>query len=150
MNDLKMAKLCARKMWAGDKASRALGMKVEIRSVGSATASMTVREDMVNGFNVCHGGLIFSLADTAFAFACNAYNQVTVAASGHIEFLRPARLGDELRAVATEEHRGRRSGFYSVTIENQDGDVVALFRGRSIGREEPVLRDKNDTDDIEN
>ena len=80
MADLKTAKRCAKAMWAGDKASRALGIKIEIREVGSATAQMTVRDDMVNGFNVCHGGLLFALADTAFAFACNAYDRKTVAA----------------------------------------------------------------------
>ncbi len=140
MDDLKRAKRCAKALWKGDKASRALGMKVEIREVGSATARMTVRDDMVNGFNVCHGGLLFALADTAFAFACNAYNQQTVAASGSIDFLRPAKLGDELRATAREEHRGRRSGFYTVRVANQDGDVVALFTGRSVSRKEPVLK----------
>ena len=140
MADLKMAKRCAKAMWKGDKASRALGMKVEIREVGSATARMTVRDDMVNGFNVCHGGLLFALADTAFAFACNAYNQRTVAASGNIDFLRPAKLGEDLCAIATEEHRGRKSGYYTVRIENQDGKVVALFKGRSVSRDEPVVK----------
>jgi len=139
MADLKTAKRCAKEMWAGDKASRALGMKVEIREAGSATAHMEVRDDMVNGFNVCHGGLLFSLADTAFAFACNAYNRKTVAASGNIEFLRPAMLGDILRAVAREEHRGRRSGYYKVRIDNQDGELVALFQGRSMSGEEPLF-----------
>ena len=141
MTDLKTAKRCAKKMWSGDKASKALGMKVEIRKVGSATARMTVREDMVNGFDVCHGGLLFALADTAFAFACNAYDCKTVAASGDIEFLRPARLGDELRAIASEEHRGRRTGYYKVRIDNQNGELVALFQGRSVSGKEPLLGD---------
>ena len=140
MGDLKKAKRCAKAMWKNDKASRALGMKVEIREVGSATARMTVRKDMVNGFNVCHGGLLFALADTAFAFACNAYDKRTVAASGSIDFLRPAKLGDELCAIAREQHRGRRSGYYTVRIDNQDGEAVALFTGRSVSREEPVLK----------
>ena len=139
MADLKTAKRCAEVMWAGDKASEALGMEVEITAAGCATARMTVREDMVNGFDVCHGGLLFALADSAFAFACNAYDRKTVAASASIEFLRPALLGDELRAVATEEHRGRRSGFYKVRVDNQDGELVALFQGRSRSREEPLL-----------
>ena len=81
MNELAMAKRCAQQMWAGDKASKALGIKIEIRAVGAATAKMQVRDDMVNGFDVCHGGMLFALADTAFAFACNAYNRVTFAAS---------------------------------------------------------------------
>lgn len=139
MTELKTAKRCARAMWSGDQASKALGMKVEIRKVGSATARMTVREDMVNGFDVCHGGLLFALADTAFAFACNAYDRKTVAASGNIEFLRPARLGDQLRAVAAEEHRGRRTGYYNVRIDNQDGELIALFRGRSVSGKQPLL-----------
>lgn len=150
MTRLATAKQCAEKMWAGDNASRALGMEVEIRAVGSATARMQVRDDMVNGFDVCHGGLLFALADTAFAFACNAYDRVTFAASASIEFLRPAVRGDTLRAVATEEHRGRNSAYYTVKIDNQDGEVVALFRGRSVSRDEPVLGDENDTGDIEN
>lgn len=139
MSKLKTAKECARTLWAGDAASKALGMTVEIRSVGGATARMTVREDMINGFGVCHGGLLFALADTAFAFACNAYDRRAVAASGSIEFLRPVKLGDELRAVASEEYHGRKSGFYSVRVENQDGITVALFRGRSVSRDTPIL-----------
>ncbi|MGB5490854.1 MAG: hydroxyphenylacetyl-CoA thioesterase PaaI [Woeseiaceae bacterium] len=149
MSKLKTAKQCAKTMWAGDKASKALGISIEIREVGVATARMQVREDMLNGFDVCHGGLLFALADTAFAFACNAYDRVTVAASANIEFLRPARLGDELHAIAREEYRGSRSGYYAVNVENQDGMLVALFRGRAVSRDEPVIAVGNDTDDIE-
>ncbi len=141
MSELATAKRCAEKMWAGDKASRAMGMKIEIRAAGSATAEMTVRDDMLNGFDICHGGLLFALADTAFAFACNAYDRMTFAASGPIEYLRPAVLGDTLRTVATEEYRGRNNGFYTVRVDNQDGRTVALFRGRSASRNEPVLSD---------
>ncbi len=147
MSKLRTAKDCATEMWSGDAASKALGMKVEIRSAGGATARMTVREDMINGFGVCHGGLVFALADTAFAFACNAYNRQTVAASGSIEFMRPVRLGDELRATATEEYRGRKTGFYSVRVENQDGKTVALFNGRSVSRPDAIL--KTDTPSVE-
>ena len=132
MTELATAKRCAEKMWASDCASKALGIEIEITEAGSATARMLVREDMVNGFDVCHGGLLFALADTAFAFACNAYNRVTVAGSASIEFLRPAMLGDQLCAVAAEEHRGRKSGYYTVRVENEDGRLVALFRGRSV------------------
>jgi len=149
MSQLKTAKQCAKTMWAGDNASKALGIKIEIRAVGAATARMKVREDMVNGFGVCHGGLLFTLADTAFAFACNAYDRVTVAASANIEFLRPARLGDELRAIAREEYRGSRSGYYAVNVENQDGKLVVLFRGRAVSRDETIIAVNNDTDDIE-
>ena len=149
MSKLKTAKQCAKTLWAGDKASKALGISIEIREVGVATARMQVREDMLNGFDVCHGGLLFALADTAFAFACNAYDRVTVAASANIEFLRPARLGDELHAIAREEYRGSRSGYYAVNVENQDGMLVALFRGRAVSRDEAVIAVGNDTDDIE-
>jgi len=139
MNDLELARACADRMAQADEASRALGIQIEIPGPGAAQASMTVRADMVNGFDVCHGGLIFTLADTAFAFACNAYNRVSVAASGHIEFLRPAKLGDTLVATAGEEHRGRRSGLYSVEVVNDADERVALFRGRSASREKTLV-----------
>ncbi len=141
MDDLQRARACADRMYANDKASKALGIDIEIPEAGTAVASMRVREDMTNGFDICHGGLIFTLADTAFAFACNAYDDVTVAGSGMIEFLRPVFLDDELRAVALEEHRGQRSGLYAVEVVNQDGEFVALFRGRSVARGQPLLDD---------
>ena len=139
MNDLKTARACAAKMYANDKASQALGIEIEIPEPGSAVATMTVREDMVNGFDMCHGGLIFTLADTAFAFACNAYNDLTVAGAGTIDFLRSAYLGDELKAVALEEHRGKRGGVYAVEVVNQRAQFVALFRGRAISRGEALI-----------
>ena len=86
---------------------------------------------MLNGHDVCHGGYLFTLADTAFAYACNTYNQVTLASGASIEFLRPARAGDRIVARATEIHRGGRTGFYDVSLENQDGEQIAVFRGRS-------------------
>jgi acyl-CoA thioesterase len=141
MNDLQRAQLCADKMYASDRASKALGIEIEIPEAGSAVATMYVRDDMVNGFDICHGGLVFTLADTAFAFACNAYDELTVAGSGSIEFLRPSVRGDQLRAVATEEHRGRKSGIYKVEVKNQDDKVVALFQGRSVSRGETILAD---------
>ena len=139
MNDLELARACADKMYADDHASRALGIEIEIPEPGTAVASMTVRKDMVNGFDICHGGMVFTLADTAFAFACNAYDDVTVAGAASIDFLRPVFLGDELKAVALEEHRGRRGGVYAVEVVNQQGEFVALFRGRAIGRGEKLL-----------
>jgi acyl-CoA thioesterase len=139
MNDLHRARACAKKMMAGDNASRALGIDVEITTVGHATATMRVREDMVNGFNICHGGLVFTLADTAFAFACNAYDDLSVAGSGHIEFLRPANLNDVLTATSREETRSGRNGFYTVDVSNQEGVLVALFRGRSVSRGQRIL-----------
>lgn len=137
-------------MYAGDEASKALGIEIEIPSAGAAVACMEVRADMVNGFGICHGGLVFALADTAFAFACNAYDDLTVAAGGSIEFLRPASRGERLRAVAEEEHRGRRRGLYRVEVRNQDGALVALFQGRSASRGESLLDPaKSDTQNIE-
>ena len=141
MNDLERARECAEKMHASDKASRALGIEVDIPAAGAAIATMRVREDMVNGFNICHGGLVFTVADTAFAFACNAYDDLTVAGSGHIEFLRPANLNDMLRAIAKEEQRVGRNGFYTVEVKNQDDGLVALFRGRSVSRGQQLLTD---------
>jgi len=126
-----VAEASARAMYGQDRASQALGMRlVEIRP-GYARLAMTVREDMVNGHQLCHGGLIFTLADSTFAFACNTYDVVTVASAASIEFLLPARLGDELTATADERSRSRRSGVYDVAVHNQQGDCVALFRGRS-------------------
>lgn len=128
---LSLARECAATMYARDAASQTLGITVEIPAPGQARAEMTVRDDMLNGFGVCHGGIVFALADTAFAFACNAYGQLTVAAGADIDFLRPVRLGDCLIATAVERHRGRRSGVYDVVVEIRDANVVAVFRGRS-------------------
>ena len=121
----------ARAMYALDHASQGLGMRIlEVRP-GYARLSMTVREDMVNGHKLCHGGLIFTLADSAFAFACNTYNSVTVASAASVEFLLPTRLGDELTAIAEERSRSKRTGVYDVVVRNEQGESVALFRGRS-------------------
>jgi len=139
MSDLEIARLCAAAMLDKDKASNALGIEVEIPEPGKAIATMTIRDDMVNGFDVIHGGLTFTLADTAFAFACNAYDEQTVAASAHIEFLRPGMLGDVLTAVATEDYRGRRRGYYTIEVRNQEDEMVALFRGRSASSGHSVI-----------
>lgn len=131
MDKLDIARRCKSVLWERDNASQALGIKVEVPEAGAAIAVMKIRADMVNGFGICHGGLVFTLADTAFAFACNAYNDQTVAASGSIEFLRPSVLGDVLEALAAEDYRGRKSGHYTVAVRNQRRELVALFRGRS-------------------
>lgn len=133
------AKRCAEAMYANDAASKALGIRVEVAEAGRAVASMPVREDMVNGFDVCHGGIVFALADTAFAFACNGYDNLTFAAAASIDFLRPARLGDELRAIAREDYRGSKTGFYTAEVRNQRDEVVAVFRGRSATSGERLL-----------
>jgi acyl-CoA thioesterase len=118
-------------LWRGDLASRQLGMSIESCGPGRATVSMRVRPDMVNGHGICHGGLVFALADSAFAFACNSYGDNTVAAGAAIDFLLPAREGDVIRATASERWRGGRSGIYEIEVRNQKGETVALFRGRS-------------------
>jgi acyl-CoA thioesterase len=118
-------------MWAGDHASKSLGMVVAAIGPGSATLTMEVRADMLNGHALCHGGFIATLADSAFAFACNAYNEVTVASGFDINLLAGARLGDVLTATATEVSKAGRTGVYDVTVHNQNGEPVAVFRGRS-------------------
>ena len=139
MDELERAKRCAETMYAKDAASQALGISIDIPAAGQAVARMQIREDMVNGFDVCHGGLIFTLADTAFAFACNAYDRVTYAAAANIEFLRPARRGDDLEARATEDYRGKKTGLYSIEVRNQRAELVAMFRGRSASLGEALL-----------
>jgi acyl-CoA thioesterase len=114
-----------------DEMSRSLGIRIVQIGPGRARLSMLVRADMVNGHGACHGGVLFSLADSTFAFACNTYNAITVAAGATIDFLIPAKQGDELTAVAHEVWRSRRSGIYDVFILNQRQERIALFRGRS-------------------
>jgi acyl-CoA thioesterase len=118
-------------MFAADGCSQAMGMTVDVIAPGYAKLSMTVREDMLNGHRTCHGGMLFALADSAFAFGCNAYNKVTVAQTCEIAYLRPGRLGDRLTAECTEQAMEGRSGVYDVKITNQDGETVAMFRGKS-------------------
>jgi len=125
------AERAAGALYERDRASQALGMRLAAVRPGWARVTMRVRGDMLNGHQVCHGGLLFALADSAFAFACNSYNDATVAASGTIDFLAPARSGDELTAEARELWRTRRNGIYEITVVNQRGERVALFRGRS-------------------
>jgi len=129
-------------MFENDAATRSFGIRIAGNGPGTATATMTVTDSMLNGFGVCHGGYPFALADTAFAYACNSYNVLTLAAGGSIEFLLPARIGDELTAVAEERSRGGRSGIYDVSIRNQQGDSIALFRGRSHATGRPILPDE--------
>ena len=124
----------ARAMWAADSASAMLGVQLEHLDLGRARVSMVVRADMVNGHDMCHGGLIASLADSAFALACNSHGPVTVAAGFTVDFVVPGRLGQTLYADACEVSRRGRSGIYDVTVRADDpeaGEVVAQFRGRS-------------------
>lgn len=126
-----LAERVAAAMFARDNASQALGMIIDAVGPGYARLSMQVRKDMVNGHDICHGGLIFTLADSAFAFACNSDNHNTVASGASIDFVRPGILGDRLTAEAKERHAGGRSGVYDMTVTNQKGDLIALFRGKS-------------------
>ena len=120
-----------RQMMQRDRASAALGLVVEVDEPGHAVVSMLVREDMLNGFDITHGGFVFALADTAFAIACNDGEAVTVAAGADITFLRSTRLGERLRADARRRASAGRSGIYDVTVTDNDGQPVAEFRGRS-------------------
>ncbi|MCP5179277.1 MAG: hydroxyphenylacetyl-CoA thioesterase PaaI [Pseudomonadales bacterium] len=118
-------------MWVNDRASQSLGIEVLRVAPGEAVLRMRVREDMLNGHGTCHGGLIAAFADSAFGFACNTYDELTVASGFGIDLLAPAQLGDELTATAKELSRARRTGVYDVDVRNQDGTRIAAFRGRS-------------------
>jgi acyl-CoA thioesterase len=129
-----LARRCAQAMYADDRATRHLGIAIEDVGPGRAAARMRVTDTMINGHDLCHGGYLVLLADTAFAFACNTYNRRTVAQGLDVTFLRPARLGDQLVAEATERARYGRSGIYDVTVSRTTAagsEVVAEFRGRS-------------------
>jgi len=117
-------------MWAGDRTSQSLGIVLDEVRPGQATVRMTVGEDMVNGHDIGHGGLTFTVADSAFSYACNSYNRRTVAAGAEIRFLAPTRRGDVLVATATERERKGRDGVYDVKVRVAE-KVVATFVGRS-------------------
>jgi acyl-CoA thioesterase len=125
-----LARACADAMWKDDDASASLGMEILEVKAGAATLAMTVRPDMVNGQRIAHGGFIFTLADSAFAVACNSRNHRVVAAHCQVTFIRPGKLGDRLVAVAREVSRSGRSGIYDVRV-TADDDVIAEFRGHS-------------------
>ncbi|MEK0084868.1 hydroxyphenylacetyl-CoA thioesterase PaaI [Benzoatithermus flavus] len=126
-----LARACADAMWAEDAASQGLGMELEFVAPGEAKMAMTVRPDMVNGHGIMHGGFIFTLADSAFAFACNTYGEKVVAQHCSITFLQPGRLGDRLTAHAVERSRSGRSGIYDIRVTNASGEIIAEFRGHS-------------------
>jgi acyl-CoA thioesterase len=126
-----LAEACRDAMWENDRASRGLGMQIVAVGPGSATLTMAVREDMLNGHDICHGGFVTTLADSAFAFACNAYNEVTVASGFDMNLIAAARMGDVLTAVASEVAKSGRTGVYDIAVANQRGERVAAFRGRS-------------------
>ena len=143
MNNKEIAQRCRDTMWHHDTAVREMGISVSVSGPGMAITTIDVKAQMVNGHGICHGGFIFTLADSAFAYACNTYDRVTVAASAGIEFVRPVRLGARLTAEAREVHRGGRTGIYDVEVTNEAGEVVAIFRGRSYATRQPIV--KSDT-----
>lgn len=127
-----LAEAVASAMFARDPASQALGMTIDAIGPGRASMSMAIRTDMLNAHQSCHGGIIFALADSAFAFACNSYNLNTVGAACTIDYLAPGRLHDVLTAEAQEQALNGKSGVYDVKVSNQDGRTIALFRGKSL------------------
>ncbi|ANW67262.1 phenylacetic acid degradation protein PaaD [Mycobacterium sp. djl-10] len=143
LDPTELAQRSAQVMWSADTASTSLGMVIEHLGPGQARVSMRVRPDMVNGWDLCHGGLIASLADSAFALACNSRGTVTVASGFTIDFLESARLGDILTADAREVAVRGRSGIYDVTVSTQV-NVIAEFRGRSRSLNRPILEDTHD------
>ena len=126
-----LADATAEAMYSRDRAAQALGIRIVRVQPGASLLTMDVRSDMVNGHHICHGGMIFSLADTAFAYACNSYNKNTVASACHIDFLAPAKEGETLEAEAVERSAAGRTGVYDITVRIAGGKTVALFRGKS-------------------
>lgn len=134
-----LAQACAKQMYSTDDATQHLGIEIlEVKS-GQAKLKMPVQDYMLNGHKICHGGYIFLLADTAFAFACNTYNQVTVAQHCAVIFLRPGQAGSELTATAIERTKTSRSGIYDITVRDQDETIIAEFRGHSRSLDKPIL-----------
>ena len=132
MNDaLNLASRCAQSLFERDQASQRMGMRLLAAGPGTSRVAMTVREDMLQGHGTCHGGYLFALADSAFAFACNSYNDATVAIGCSIDYIAPAQLNDDLTAECIEQSRSGRTGNYDVRIENQQGQLIALFHGKS-------------------
>ena len=127
-----LARACGEAMWRGDRVSQWFGMRLEEVRAGYARMSMGVTEQMVNAHNTCHGGAIFTLADSTFGYACNSHNQNALAASCSIEYLAPAYLGEVLTAVGVEQARAGRQGVYDMRVTNQKDELIALFRGKSV------------------
>lgn len=132
MTPQQIAEKVAEIMWPDDHAARGLGMEIVAVGPGTATLRMPVRQDMVNGHGSCHGAFIFAVADSTFAYACNSDNHRAVAGGVDINFLAPAQIGDVLTAVGQRRQQGGRSGLYDIEVSNQEGRLVAVFRGRSV------------------
>lgn len=131
MTPEQLAAACSEAMHQTDYAAQGLEISIDETRPGYARLSMTIRQDMLNGHGMCHGGFIFTLSDTAFAHACNSYNRVTVASGCSIEYVAPGFLGDRLTAVAQERQRKGRTGVYDITVYNQNNEELAFFRGKS-------------------
>ncbi|WIO73943.1 hydroxyphenylacetyl-CoA thioesterase PaaI [Porticoccaceae bacterium LTM1] len=143
VNDQQLAEACVAELYQRDPASIELGMRIIEVQPDIAVVTMTVRRDMLNGHATCHGGFVFSLADSAFAFACNTGNKATVASGASIEYVAPAREGDLLTARAEKKHRAGRLGVYDITVTNQNNEVVAYFRGKSYQTKQAVLPERD-------
>ena len=139
MSDAELAQAVGEAMFARDRASQSLGMTLEAIGPGTATMTMRVRLDMCNGHGTCHGGLVFTLADSTFAFACNSWNINAVAQGCTIDFLAAAHEGDVLTASGHMRQQGRRTGVYDITVTNQSDETIAVFRGRSYRLKGDVL-----------
>jgi len=137
---------CVQAMLRDDACSAELGMALAGAGAGWAALRMQVTARMLNGYNVCHGGMIFALADTAFACSCNGYNRVTVAGGASIEYLRPAHLGDTLTAHGRERKRGQFTGVYDIEVRNQDDQLVALFRGQSFATRKAIIEASDESE----
>ena len=141
-----LAKACAETLYARDTATQALGIELLEVGPGQASLGMRVRADMLQGHGTCHGGFLFALADSAFAFACNSQDKATVAQGCSIDYIAPALHDDRLRATALEQSRKGRTGVYDVRIENQRGELIALFRGKSYQVRGTVLAQETQDD----
>ncbi|MFT6329963.1 MAG: acyl-CoA thioesterase [Bermanella sp.] len=131
MKSSELASACAQHMFSTDSLSQSLGMQIQTVDEGKAVVSMQVKQDMLNGHQTCHGGIIFSLADSAFAFACNSQDQVAVASNCSIDFLRPALIGDKLTAISEVQYQGNKTGVYQTMVTNQNKQLIAIFKGKS-------------------
>lgn len=146
MNAAELAQACADELFRRDDASQYLGMRLSDVAPGRATMTMVVQEFMLQGHKTCHGGYMFTLADSAFAFSCNTYNQAAVAIGCSIDYVAPAFAGDLLTAVATEKSRSGRTGNYDVEIRNQEGALIAMFHGKSYRIRGEILPMENSDD----
>ena len=141
MNSTETAKKVASKILERDKTCRSMGICLEYVNEGTATLSLEIKEQHINGHGICHGGIIFTLSDSAFAFACNSRNAASVAQHASVTFIKPAELGDKLFATAKEISLVKRNGIYDVTVTNQNANVIAEFRGYSRTIKGPLLKE---------